>query len=351
MSKEKTKGNEVLEEALRESCESYPDRYPRYEGDIDLGEDYARYKKRLFRRANAPTCQYIGSASRRVSVLAASFILFFACSMVAVWLSVILYDHTEMPPDHPTSGPQTTETAPIQTGASTETKTGTNTGTNTGTTVESLNTETSGTHSVKPPAVMEVPDEQSAVHCVTEANGDGLQIEITVYGYQSKELKKEFYVKNNEYFVVKVKLRNDSVLPVYQWLPTACRDAELPHNHEVSASLFCGSYQLHSSVSGLPCSGARQKWTVQPGETYEFYLKLAAGELCYDGNHDLPGDGKNGWPGIKLYGPELYGNGICTFAGKISFAYTTDEERKHNDLSLSVPLTVDVLYVSSVPNA
>ena len=350
MPEEKTKGHKILEEALRESCESYPERYPPYEGEIDLGEDYARYEKRLLRRAKAPPSKYIGSASRRVSALAASFILFFACSMVAIWLSVILYDHTEMPPDSLTFSSESTGTKPTPTGSSTDgTAESPNTGI-TGTYFESLNTDTSGTHSVKPPVVMEITDEQSAVHYVTAANGYGLQIEITVYGYQSKELQKEFYVKNNEYFVVKVKLRNDSALLVYQWLPTGCRDTELPHNHEVNASLFCGSYPLHSSVSGLPCSGALQKWTLEPGETNEFYLKLAAGEICYDETPDLPGDRADGCPGIKLYGEELYSNGFCRFSGSISFSYTTDQDCLSNDRSLSVPLSVDVRYVSPEPN-
>jgi hypothetical protein len=191
MPEEKTKGNKILEEALRESCESYPERYPPYEGEIDLGEDYARYEKRLLRRAKAPPSKYIGSASRRVSALAASFILFFACSMVAIWLSVILYDHTEMPPDSLTFSSESTGTKPTPTGSSTDgTAESPNTGI-TGTYFESMNTDTSGSHSVKPPIGTEIPDEMNTCYTVLESNSDGLQIEVAIAGYRSQKLQKK----------------------------------------------------------------------------------------------------------------------------------------------------------------
>ena len=42
MSKKKMTGREVLEEALRGCCSTYCDQYPRYEGEIDLGDDYEK---------------------------------------------------------------------------------------------------------------------------------------------------------------------------------------------------------------------------------------------------------------------------------------------------------------------
>ena len=43
MSKKKMTGREGLEEALRGCCSTYCDQYPRYEGEIDLGDDYENY--------------------------------------------------------------------------------------------------------------------------------------------------------------------------------------------------------------------------------------------------------------------------------------------------------------------
>ena len=336
MPEEKTKGNKILEEALRESCESYPERYPPYEGEIDLGEDYARYEKRLLLRAKAPPSKYIGSASRRVSALAASFILFFACSMAMIWLSVILYDHTEMPPDSLTSGSECTRTKPTPTGSSTD---GTVEGT-TGTYLESLNTDTSGTHSVKPPVGTEIPDEMNTCYTVLESNSDGLQIEVTVDGYRSQKLQKDLYVDNNEYCVIVVTIKNLSAVPLYQWLPTACEYSEIPHNHEIDAALFHELYRLNSIASGSTCSGALQQWTIEPGKTYRWTLLLAAGEFCFDDESTK----------IELYGEELYYDGFCRFSGSISFSYTTDQDCLSNDRTLSVPLSVDVRYVSPEPN-
>ena len=336
MPEEKTKGNKILEEALRESCESYPERYPPYEGEIDLGEDYARYEKRLLRRAKAPPSKYIGSASRRVSALAASFILFFACSMVAIWLSVILYDHTEMPPDSLTFSSESTGTKPKPTGSSTDrTVEGT-----TGTYSESMNTDTSGTHSVKPPVGTEIPDEMNTCYTVLESNSDGLQIEVAIAGYRSQKLQKNLYVDNNEHCVIVVTIKNLSAVPLYQWLPTACEYSEFPHNHEIDAALFHKSYQLNSVTSGSTCSGALQQWTIEPGKTYRWTLLLAAGEFCFDDESTK----------IELYGKELYSDGFCRFSGSISFSYTTDQDCLSNDRSLSVPLSVDVHYVSPEPN-
>ena len=49
MSKEKTEKSKVLEQALLESCESYCDRYPRYEGKLDPGADYTDFERHVLK--------------------------------------------------------------------------------------------------------------------------------------------------------------------------------------------------------------------------------------------------------------------------------------------------------------
>ena len=58
MSKKKMTGREVLEEALRGCCSAYCDQYPRYEGEIDLGDDYENYMNNLIKRSKNPFQRY-----------------------------------------------------------------------------------------------------------------------------------------------------------------------------------------------------------------------------------------------------------------------------------------------------
>ena len=83
-------------------------------------------------------------------------------------------------------------------------------------------------------------DEARAVHTVSAENKDGLKMEITVHGYRSESLNREFYVKSNEYFLVDVKVTNTSEKPLWQWLPTYCRNGGgIPHNHEIGFDISC----------------------------------------------------------------------------------------------------------------
>lgn len=194
-----------------------------------------------------------------------------------------------------------------------------------------------------------IPDDETPVlYTVSADNADGLRMEVTVHGYKSESLNKDFYVKNNEYFLVDVKVKNTSDNDLYQLLPTECRNSDPSHNHEIELDLAHGDYKLSSSSFGFMCRTAIEIWKLEPGETYEWQLKLAAGEVKSGGDdYDLPGDAED-W--IKLYGKDIYSDGICTFAGEFSFAYMKTIGDL-NDFFLSVPLSVDVLYVSSVPNA
>ena len=81
MSKKKMTGREVLEEALRGCCSTYCDQYPRYEGEIYLGDDYENYMDSLIRRSKNPFQRYFNTVGRRVAGIAAAMLIAFSCSM------------------------------------------------------------------------------------------------------------------------------------------------------------------------------------------------------------------------------------------------------------------------------
>ena len=200
-------------------------------------------------------------------------------------------------------------------------------------------------------------DEETVLHTLSASSEDGVILKITAHGYQSKSERMDFYAKSNEYFLVDVEVTNGSAQPIYYFLPRYCNEDVLPHNHEVGFDLSCGEYDLHSSSSGFIIARTSAEdghvRTLAPGETRAWQLKLAAGEISAD-DFDLPADGKAYPSGIKLYGPELYTDGICTFEGAVFFGYSKSEvliARSVHDLLLSVPLSVDFVYVSPKSDA
>lgn len=272
-------------------------------------------------------------------------------------------------------------------------------------------------------------DEEKATYTVTQTDENGLTLEVTIHGYKSESLGKEFYVKNNEYFIADVKLTNGSDTPVYQFLPTACRDCSPAHNHEISFDIANGGdHKLNSSSNGFTCPEMTEVWTIEPGASYEWQLKLAAGELestkisyspgfgtITESNketeevHDkaptessaltnfyvsgesvyyynsafsqggnifyetytmggdfsfvtngsftvivggsaiytgtLPLDGDDSYV-IRLYDSSVFPDNVCTFAGDLSFGYMKSSDGTENDLSVSVPLSIEVVFVS-----
>ena len=81
MSKKKMTGREVLEEALRRYCSVYCNQYPRYEGEIDLGDDYENYMNNLIKRSKNPFQRYFNTIGKRVAGIAAALLIVFSCSM------------------------------------------------------------------------------------------------------------------------------------------------------------------------------------------------------------------------------------------------------------------------------
>ena len=188
-------------------------------------------------------------------------------------------------------------------------------------------------------------DEKRATHTASATCADGLTIEVTLHGYQSQSLSKDFYVKNDEYFAVDVKITNTSENPVYQYLPTNCRESNTPHNHEIDVDLYLDNYTLCTSSFGFACTETPNVWTLEPGKTYEWSLKLAAGEAS-DVQFDLPADGNEQPTGIKLYEDALYDYGPLVFSGNIVFYYKKNNEPNRNDCALLVPLSIEVIHIT-----
>ena len=157
---------------------------------------------------------------------------------------------------------------------------------------------------------------------------DGLRLDLTVRGYTSLSPEKDFYAKNDEALIICVRLANIAARPIYQWVPSTCKK---DHGHGVSADLSHGEYKLNC----VPCEGTLERREIGVGESVEWQLALFAGEVCSEDPSD-----------IRLYGEEIYENGFCTFAGNITFAYTVSESSVENDAVISMPISVEMLYVS-----
>ncbi|MBQ2987908.1 MAG: hypothetical protein IJD59_02260 [Clostridia bacterium] len=187
-------------------------------------------------------------------------------------------------------------------------------------------------------------DEQKAFYIITQGNRAGVFLTISIAGYQSENIGKEFYVKSNEYFIVTVEVKNISASPIYRPVETDCSPDDPPHTHSVSLNLSSDYQNLCSSVIGFDCGGERVAEILKSGETHTYQLKYAAGEVVA-GGFDLPGDGNDYPAGIKLYDTTFqpFAKGSCTFTGNLSFDYKKDE--KNNWVSFSVPLSLEVLYV------
>ena len=190
------------------------------------------------------------------------------------------------------------------------------------------------------------PSDEENVFCIiTKGNEDGIFLRISIAGYQSKSLGKDFYVKSNEYFTVTVEVTNHSPKTLYRIVGTDCSESAAPHSHDIELDLSCNGHSLCSSSIGFNCGKACAKEPLKPGETYTYQLKYAAGEEAASG-FDLPGDGKDHPAGVKLYNQVFYffyHNGCCEFQGYLSFDYS--KEKNGTGTSFDLPLSIEVLYV------
>ena len=212
-------------------------------------------------------------------------------------------------------------------------------------TTQTSATEDSDTET-EPPFVSPT-DEMPVLRTIVSENEDGLKMEITLHGYASESLGKTFYVKNNEYFLVDVQISNTSENSFYQCLPTWCRHFSEKYNHEIFFDISDEKgNRLNSSAFAFDCPETIDVWKIEPDQSYDWTLKLAAGSESSE-NFDLPADGNSYTAGIQLYDSGIYENGICDFEGTISFLYalTDHGSETQNDCNLSAAVSFEVVDV------
>lgn len=227
----------------------------------------------------------------------------------------------------------------------------------TSTTSESNNEATSSESStsvtelpiVEPPAVAPADEVRGQQTFSVSETPDGITLEVTVYGYSSKTLGKDFYVKSNEFFRADVKVTNTSEKSFWQFLPTFCREnMSDKHNHEIEFSLSDGKgHELHSTDSfGKECPEMTDIWEIKAGESYEWRVTVAAGENTYgEGTGDLTVSGYP-WLGIALYDRSIYENDMLDFSGDFSFSYSAKSETFSNEFTVKLPVSLTVVYIT-----
>ena len=191
------------------------------------------------------------------------------------------------------------------------------------------------------------PSDEKKVFCIyKQTNADDIFIQISIAGYQSESLGKEFYVKSNEYFTVDVTVKNTSSRTVYRTVYTDCSESAVPHSHEGRLDLSCKGNALCPSVIGFSCGNSFSEEALKPGESYTYQLKYAPGTEVTSG-FDLPGDGTDYAAGVKLYDEVFYtffDNGSCTFEGYFKFKYST--RINSGSVSFWIPLSLEVVCVA-----
>ena len=204
-------------------------------------------------------------------------------------------------------------------------------------------TETSNTEEIIVPEIFfDVPaDEKEITKTIVTENADGMKMELTLHGYASESLEKNFYVKHNEVIRIDAKIVNGSEKTYHQFLPTYCRHSSLgdyPHNHEIAVDIANARENPLTSLAVYGgCPEMWEVWDIEAGKTYDFCLEYVAGKPYYTENGEELYD-------IPLYGNEIYPDGICDFTGTISFSYY-DENEKANDLVLSSDIVLEIVYV------
>lgn len=179
---------------------------------------------------------------------------------------------------------------------------------------------------------------------------DGVKIEVTFSGFSNVSKGVDFYAVNNEYIPVKVKVTNCSGADIYR-LDGAIVYA--PHGWQrekprVDISDGDG-HKLTLSSQGLLYADMVQLWSIAAGESYEWDLLLAAGEVSFNPSDaiDLDTEGHEGGVyGIKLYGEDIYTDGVCVFSGSVTFTYShiDNGNMTMNDKSVSADVFIPVVY-------
>ncbi len=218
------------------------------------------------------------------------------------------------------------------------------------TTTTSASTQTTTTEQ---PVVL--PEYEKITRVLTKENEDGVKLELTFHSYRligaeyaDERYASYIYGKSNEFMQIDVKVTNGSDSPIHQWLPTYCRESAPPsHNHELTYSFAdAKGNKMQQSYFGYGCPTMIDKWTLAVGESAEFTLKLAAGEIISLSKGDV--HYLYGSEGLRFYDESVYENGSNVFTGKIAFAYNLNNEYP-NDHSVAIDAELMLLYEEAAP--
>ena len=183
-------------------------------------------------------------------------------------------------------------------------------------------------------------DETKTTKTIVTENDDGMKMEVIIQGYKSESSGKEFYVKNNEFICIDVVIINHSENIYKQFLPTCCHGS---HTHEIDMDITDGNgHRLTVSDVLEGCPTAIQIWEIAAnGAQYGFKTKYVAGEYVW-GNTE--GDMLEAF---TLYDSSIYTDGVCDFAGTVSFDYYLGEdgdETYKNTLTLTADVAFEIVY-------
>ncbi len=222
------------------------------------------------------------------------------------------------------------------------------------TTESTTEATTESTTEAEPTLAEILSDGETEATSVFTASNGGVDMTVTVHGYSNKDKGYDFYVKNNDYFHVDVKVENNSGEEIYKLNSSCIHGISGAENIELQTYIAdAKGNELTPNTAGMVYTDDLLLWSIPAGESYEWNLRLAAGEYpneFRDTPCDLKVDGiENGGlgSGIYLYGEEIYTNGICTFTGTITFRYSETDNGNYtiNDKALTADVTIPVLYV------
>ena len=185
-------------------------------------------------------------------------------------------------------------------------------------------------------------DERETAKTIVKENEDGIRMEITLYGYASEKLGKEFYVKHDEYVTADVTITNGSDGSYYQTVPTFCVEGRNPHRHEIDVDLADkDGHKLTINSAYEACPEMLYTWELKAGESDTFRLDYVVGETDFDFR-----TGKRKVSDFALYDGSIYTNGVCEFSGSISFGYfePIDIVGQMNDREISADVSIEVVY-------
>ena len=320
--------------------------------DVEISEDLDR---RILGLIEKPSAKGIFPEKYYPRILSSAALVTFV-SICFIWIVIMNTlvktpsDGTEQPSDIQTQGTYSPLNSYISRQPTSDTES-TNTGHPDKQTVatdphSSVETTNRGGNSVIEPAPVSPSDEKKVFCIYKQTNADGIFIQISIAGYQSESLGKEFYVKSNEYFTVEVTVKNTSSRTFCRTVYTDCSESAVPHSHEEGLDLSCKENELCPSVIGFSCGQTVSREALKPGESYTYQLKYAPGTEVTSG-FDLPGDGTDYAAGVKLYDEVFYtffDNGSCTFEGYFEFKYST--QINSGSVSFWIPLSLEVVYVA-----